>query len=122
MNIFYIIDLLRNKLILYVTLFFMSSITKQTIKHVAKLANIPVSEKESSNLAQAFQETLKVVDELKQVDVENVEPTHQVTGLTNVTRPDKVIPQQMLSQKQALANAKNTYEGYIVVPRIFEKD
>jgi aspartyl-tRNA(Asn)/glutamyl-tRNA(Gln) amidotransferase subunit C len=100
----------------------MSAITKQTIKHVAQLANIPVSEQESASLAQAFQDTLEVVDKLKKVDVKDVESTHQVTGLTNVTRPDQVIPKQMLSQSQALANAKKTYQGYIVVPRILERD
>ncbi len=100
----------------------MSTINKQTIKQVAKLANIPVFEQESVDLAQAFQDTLKVVDKLKKIDVTNLEPTHQVTGLTNVTRPDVVIPEQMLSQQQALANAKKTYQGYFVVPRILEKD
>ncbi len=99
----------------------MSNITQKIIEHVAKLANIPISKQEAQDLTTAFQETLEVVDNLKQISVEEVEPTHQVTGLSNVTRPDKIEKEFMFSQKEALANAKDTYQGYFVVPRILKK-
>lgn len=100
----------------------MTKINKKLTKHIAKLANIPVSEKEAEDLADAFEETLEVVDQLQKIDVAQVEPTHQVTGLTNVFRKDEVNHQRMFSQKQALANASQTHNGYFVVPRVIKKD
>ncbi len=88
---------------------------------MAKLANIPITETEAEELASAFSETLIVVDELQKLAVDNTEPTHQVTGLTNVTRDDVVDKEKMFTQEQALANASKTYQGFFVVPRILKK-
>ena len=99
----------------------MAKINKQLTKHVAKLANIPITETEAEELASAFSETLIVVDELQKLAVDNTEPTHQVTGLTNVTRDDVVDKEKMFTQEQALANASKTYQGFFVVPRILKK-
>lgn len=99
----------------------MSKIDQSTIKHISNLANIPVSNQETETLTNDFLETLKVVDELQQITVKNVEPTHQVTQLTNILREDKVDKKRMLTQEEALANTNNSYNGYFVVPRILEK-
>lgn len=98
-------------------------VTTNQVNHIAKLANIPVTKPEEAALAKAFNETLAVVDELKSVDVKGIEPTHQVTGLENITRDDSITPERMLSQEQALANAQHVFQGYFVVPRVIdEKD
>ena len=99
----------------------MAKIDRQLTKHVAKLANIPITETEAEELASAFSETLIVVDELQKLAVDDTEPTHQVTGLTNVTRDDVVDKEKMFTQEQALANASKTYQGFFVVPRILKK-
>ena len=96
-------------------------ITKQTIKHVASLSNIPVTDKEQENLKNAFEETLDVIAELQSVDVENVELTNQVTGFENVLREDIVDDTNTFTQQEALANAKKTHNGFFVVPRIIEE-
>lgn len=100
----------------------MAKITKNTVKHMAHLARIPVSEKEEEELAKGFNKTLEVVDELFKVDVKGVEPTHQVTGLENVLREDKVDEKKMLTQEQALSNTKNKHNGYFVVDQILAED
>ncbi|MBP7842794.1 Asp-tRNA(Asn)/Glu-tRNA(Gln) amidotransferase subunit GatC [Candidatus Woesebacteria bacterium] len=98
-----------------------AKITKDQIKHIANLANIPVSDQEQENLQHAFEETLDTIAELQSVDISKTEPTHQVTGLTNILREDVVDSDNMFTQKQALANAKQTHDGYFVVPRIIEE-
>lgn len=98
-----------------------TSITKQQIKHIATLASIPITEKEQDNLRDAFEETLNTISELQSVDTSNIEPTHQVTGLENILREDIVDTQNMFTQQQALANAKQTHNGFFVVPRIIEE-
>jgi aspartyl-tRNA(Asn)/glutamyl-tRNA(Gln) amidotransferase subunit C len=97
-------------------------VTLDQVKHVAGLAHIPVTNEEAKKLASAFAETLQVIENLKSVDVSQVEPTHQVTGLENVTRPDVVDHDRMLTQDQALANASQTHQGYFVVPRVLSTD
>lgn len=99
----------------------MSNINQALVNHVAHLAQIPVTEDESTQIAQAFIETLAVVDELQELDTSTVEPTHQVTGLKNILREDVVIPSQSFTQEEALANASRTYKGYLVVPKVIEK-
>ncbi|MCC7571398.1 Asp-tRNA(Asn)/Glu-tRNA(Gln) amidotransferase subunit GatC [Candidatus Micrarchaeota archaeon] len=99
----------------------MSKIDQNTIKHISDLANIPVSTQETKKLVDDFLKTLKVIDELRQVSVEDVEPTHQVTQLTNVMREDEVAKEKMLTQEEALANTESSHKGYFVVPRILEK-
>ncbi len=92
------------------------------IKNVSQLANIPISDKEAISLSNAFNETLKVVDQLQTIDTTNIEPTHQVTGLENRLREDVVNQSQSFTQEEALSNASKTYKGYFVVPRIIDRD
>jgi aspartyl/glutamyl-tRNA(Asn/Gln) amidotransferase C subunit len=99
----------------------MSTISKQQVFHVAQLATIPISDEEATTLTAAFTDTLATIDNLQEVDTAAVQPTHQVTGLTNVTRADEVDTKRMFTQQQALSNAKKTHQGYIVVPLILEK-
>lgn len=84
------------------------------------MANIPVTDKESQVLADAFAETLDVVDQLKQADVTGVETTHQVTGFKNRLRPDVVDHTREFTQAAALANAAHQYQGFFVVPQVLQ--
>jgi len=99
-----------------------NQVSAQTAQHVAKLANIPISEVESQKLAQAFAETLDVVDQLKTADVSQVETTHQVTGFKNVTREDLVNQEASFTQEEALANALASDRGYFVVSQVLQQE
>ncbi|MBW7944661.1 Asp-tRNA(Asn)/Glu-tRNA(Gln) amidotransferase subunit GatC [Patescibacteria group bacterium] len=96
--------------------------TQIPVSHIAKLANIPITSDEEQKLQAAFEETLAVVEELQAVDVTDVQPTFQVTGLENVTREDTIDETRMFTQEQALANARATADGYFVVPQIISQD
>jgi aspartyl/glutamyl-tRNA(Asn/Gln) amidotransferase C subunit len=98
-----------------------TTFTPLDVKHIAKLANIPVTLDEEKKLADGFNSVMKVIGELNQINVKDVEPTHQVTGLTNVTREDEVDENRMLTQSQALGNAKKTYNGFFMVDQILEE-
>ena len=93
---------------------------KLDVKHIAKLANLPISEQEEKKLETQLNETLTYIDILKEIDTAKVKPTDHVTGLENITRDD--IPQESLSQKQALSNAKKTHEGFFEVDAILDND
>lgn len=98
-----------------------TKISKAQVKHIANLANIPIVAAEETKLQNAFEETLSTIAELQSVNITNTEPTHQVTGLTNILREDIVDTDAMFTQKQALANTKQSHNGYFVVPRIIEE-
>ncbi|MFH2118723.1 MAG: Asp-tRNA(Asn)/Glu-tRNA(Gln) amidotransferase subunit GatC [Candidatus Paceibacterota bacterium] len=96
-------------------------VTPSDVNHVAKLAQIPVSDEEQKQFARDFAETLTIVEELRELDTSKTPPTHQVTGLENVWREDEVKKEKMFSQQEALANAPKTHQGFFVVPRVLEE-
>jgi aspartyl-tRNA(Asn)/glutamyl-tRNA(Gln) amidotransferase subunit C len=91
---------------------------KIDVKHIAKLANLPILPSENNKLEKQLEETINYVQELEIVNTKNVEPTSQVTGLENVTRNDETKPS--LSQNEALANSKSNHNGLFKVNAIFE--
>ena len=95
---------------------------KVDIQHLAKLVNMPLKAGEISKLQAGFDSTLKAVDKLKELPVTKTKSTFQVTKLQNIWREDKLQPERQLTQKQALSNAKKTYQGYFVVPRVIDNE
>src|SRR5258708_30550663 len=93
--------------------------TKIDIKHIAKLANLPISDEKLSKFEKQLEETLLHVDRLQEIDTSKVTGTSEVTNLTNVTREDVIVPS--LTQEEALQNAKKTHNGLFVVPVILEE-
>lgn len=99
-----------------------STVSPSDVKKVAALANLPLSDKEVTELTDAFKKTLDVVNELQKLDTKNVQPTSQVTGLENVMREDTVDTSRMFSQEEALANAPRKHNGYFVVDQVLEEE
>lgn len=96
----------------------MSNLTKEEVKHIAKLANLTLSEKEVEIFSGQLSETISYVDKLNELQTKNVFPTSQTTKLKNIFREDEVKPS--FSQKQALGNAKKTYRDYFVTKPVFD--
>lgn len=95
----------------------MAKLTKQEIEHVAKLAHIGLTEKETNNMTTQLSSILDFVELIQNTDTFNIEPTDQVTGLSDVWREDEVLDCN-LSRDQLLANAPATEAGYIKVPKV----
>ena len=64
-------------------------ISKEEVKHIASLARIGMSEKEIEKFSKDLSSILDFVEQLKEVDVNGVEPTAHITGLENKYRADK---------------------------------
>ena len=92
---------------------------KISVPHIAKLANLPLTNEEENKFERQLEDTARYVEELGEVDTTDVEPTSQVTGLENVTREDTANPS--LTQEQALSNAKSTHNGLFKVNAILEQ-
>ena len=80
------------------------------VKHIAKLANLPIKPDQESKLQQQFDATLKTISIINELDTSNIEPISQVTGQTNVTRPDIIDKSRILK-----------ISGYFKVPAIFSE-
>ncbi len=93
---------------------------KIDVSHIAKLANLPLSSTEKIKFEKQLGETLEHVENLNEVEVRNIEPTSQVTGLENVTREDVAKPS--LTQNDALANSKSNHNGLFKVNAIFQEN
>lgn len=95
----------------------MTTISLDNVKKLASLSALKVSDEEAVKLQSELQNILKFVEQLDAVDTTGVEPTYQVTGLTNVWRDDEIIDYG-LSREQLLKNAPDEQDGQIKVKRV----
>lgn len=87
----------------------MTQLSKADVLKLAALARLGLTDQEVDELSGELSEILQYVEQLATVEVEGLEPTSQVTGLTNVTRPDEVkdygyAPQDLLKNVPAVEN------------------
>lgn len=94
---------------------------EEMVRKIAELAKLKLATDEIAYLTKQFNETLKTITALKELDVDKVPGTSQVTGMTNVFRIDAVDADRILSQEAALGNSKKTIEGYFAVEGILDE-
>lgn len=89
------------------------------VRHIAQLANLPLTDKEIAIFRPQLQEILKYVEQLNRVNTDEVKPTFQVLDkTTNIWREDE-ISGGGLTQPEALSQAEKTYQGYFVADNVF---
>jgi aspartyl-tRNA(Asn)/glutamyl-tRNA(Gln) amidotransferase subunit C len=88
------------------------------LEQVVKLARIDLTPEEKERIEPQMAEILKYVEQLKELDVTDVEPTAHAAPLANVMREDVV--EDSLSHDDALRNAPKKSNGLFVVPKIVE--
>lgn len=96
------------------------ALTRDQVKHVAKLANLPLTEEEEEHYTGQLSQILDYVDQLEKAETENIEPTFNVIPHFNVFHEDEAIPS--LSQEEALANASSKKDGFFVTKGIFGEE
>ena len=93
------------------------SISKDDVKHIARLARIELSEQEVARFQNDLNKVLGYIEVLKSVDTQGVEPLASVTGLENVTREDAAADSGL--QKEILKNAPASSGRFIKVKNVF---
>lgn len=88
------------------------------IKHIAKLARLNLTEDEAFLYAKQLTTVLGYVDKLKEVDIEGVKPTAQVSGLVNAWREDEVADWDSAERAEAIKQAPDTENGQYKVKRV----
>jgi aspartyl-tRNA(Asn)/glutamyl-tRNA(Gln) amidotransferase subunit C len=94
------------------------SITVEQVEHVAHLARLNLTDEEKREFARELSQILKLVDTLRRLDVDAVEPTAHLLSVKNVFRQDVIW--ESLSQSEVLDSAPDSENGCFRVPRITE--
>ena len=93
-------------------------ISREEVQHVARLARLHLTDDEVERMRQQLDAILAYIDKLRELAVDDVEPTAHAVPLVNVMRDDALQPS--LSQDEALANAPDRAGQFFRVPRIIE--
>ena len=94
------------------------SLSKKEIEHIANLARLQLTDKEIELYGEQLSHILNYIDQLKEVDTFDIEPTAQVTGLVDVMRADEVAAWDKGEVDNALAQAPEMENNQIKVKRI----
>jgi aspartyl-tRNA(Asn)/glutamyl-tRNA(Gln) amidotransferase subunit C len=94
------------------------AVDRETVKRVARLARIKVSEEEAQALEGELNGILGWVEQLGEVDVAGVEPMTSVTPMLMKKRPDEITDGGRATD--ILANAPASRDNYFVVPKVVE--
>ncbi|THF59834.1 Asp-tRNA(Asn)/Glu-tRNA(Gln) amidotransferase subunit GatC [Ollibium composti] len=94
------------------------SVDVQTVKRVARLARIAVSEDDAQRMTGELNAILGFVEQLNEVNVLGVEPMTSVTPMAMKKRQDVVTDGNKAAD--IVANAPATEEGFFLVPKVVE--
>lgn len=94
------------------------SIDPATIRHIAKLARIAVTEAEAEALGPELNNILGWVEQLQEVDVSGIEPMTAVIPNQLRLRPDVVTDGN--KRDDVLRNAPVREHGFFAVPKVIE--
>ncbi len=95
-------------------------LTLDQVKHVAKLANLPLTSKEEEKYSEQLSKILDYIEQLNKVNTSNVEPTFNVTGQNNVMREDTTAG--CLTQEEVLQNAPKEKNKMFETKGVFESE
>lgn len=83
----------------------MAKLSKDDVLKLARLSKLTFRDDEVERFRKEIESIVDYVEKLQSVDVSSLEPTNQVTGLTNVMREDEIgqyaTPESLLSNAPA---------------------
>lgn len=97
----------------------MTKLTRDDVLKLARLSRLHLTDEEIAQFQEEISAILGYVEQLQKVDVTDLEPTYQVTGLKNVTRPDTV-KNYGPTPDDLLKNAPATESGHFKVKRMIQ--
>jgi aspartyl-tRNA(Asn)/glutamyl-tRNA(Gln) amidotransferase subunit C len=94
------------------------SVDLATVKRVARLARIAVSEEDAQRMTGELNGILGFVEQLSEVNVDGVEPMTSVTPMEMKKRADVVTDGNKADD--IVANAPNADRNFFLVPKVVE--
>ena len=96
------------------------SLTRDDVAHLGRLARLSLTQEELDHYTDQLGVILDAVARIGEVAAADVPPTSHPLPLTNVTRPDEVLPH--LTRDEALASAPAVEDDRFRVPRILDEE
>jgi aspartyl-tRNA(Asn)/glutamyl-tRNA(Gln) amidotransferase subunit C len=93
-------------------------VDEATVRRIARLARIKVTDAEAKGLEGELSGILDWVKQLDEVDTKNVEPMTRVVPIAMKMRADKITDGEKAAD--VTANAPLTEDNFFVVPKIVE--
>ena len=84
-------------------------ISEDDVKKIAKLSYLEISAEEMKKFEKDFSSILDYVNQLKELDVSQIEETANMTNIKNVFRPDQEITFDNQDLLSLMPNKKNNY-------------
>lgn len=97
-----------------------SHIDESTVRHVAQLARLRLSDDEVKQFTSQLGAILGYVEQLNELNTSDVPPTAHAGAAANVFREDVV--GESWSPEQALANAPDKHETFFRVPKVLDQE
>ena len=94
------------------------SVTIDNVKRVAKLARIAVSDERAETMQGELNTILGFIDQLKEVDIEGVEPMTSVVDAAMKKRVDVVNDGDKADD--IIANSPASEDNFFMVPKVIE--
>jgi aspartyl-tRNA(Asn)/glutamyl-tRNA(Gln) amidotransferase subunit C len=95
----------------------MTQISRDDVLHLAQLSKLELTDAEIDGLCTDISNILGYVEQLNKLDTTGIEPTYQVTGLSNVWRDDAVIDYG-ISRDELLAGSPEVTDFQVKVPKV----
>ena len=91
-------------------------VDQKLVKEIASLARLDLTEEETEMFVSQFKDILDYVSILNEVDTEDVPPAYLSSANISVTREDEI--EESVPTKEFLANAPQSKDEYVVIPRV----
>lgn len=95
----------------------MSTISTDTVRSLATLSALDLSQAELATMTVELESIIANIEALGELDTEGVEPTYQVTALSNVWRQDQV-EESEVSREDLLDLAPQQAGSQVKVPKV----
>ena len=97
----------------------MTQILRDDVLHLAQLSSLQLASDEVDALQQDLSNIVGYIEQLGELDTTGIEPTYQVTGLSNVWRDD-VVDQSGVTREQLLALATEQQNNSVKYQRCYK--
>ena len=94
-------------------------IDNELVDRLSELSKLEFDEQAKEGLKKVLQKIFDLVEKLKEIDVEGIEPLIYMTDEKNVLRKDVV--KDTVSKEDALLNAPQRDSDYFKVPKVIKK-
>ena len=94
------------------------SLTPDDVRRLARLARIELQAEESHAVLERLNRVLGLIDEMRRIDTQGIEPMSHAVDLSQRLRPDEVKEPERREAYQSVAPA--VQDGLYLVPKVIE--